>query len=278
MKTSSLCLQEQIAYILSADSPDCHLAWVAHQEIIYYSRVPQDYRGPVTAVTKLIQFVFDEKIDHSFFVLRNRIYSTISLSPLSSGMIKLAAKRATGNIQCRDHGLCLDFQFQEMGTLDVQIIRSRHFQTTEMSSSLMKLKRIHDGEQAYRALQELTAKVPRGPVLHDFNRQIAVILCDGSGEILAWGVNSNSKNKTLHAEVLMIQDFYQKHQKILPEGVKIYVSLKPCLMCAAMISYLAPPSCRVFYFEDDAGSLARNSELEKRGMLCQITEKKNDRQ
>lgn len=277
MKTSSLQLQEQIAYILSAASPDCHLAWVAHQEIVYYSRVPQDYRGPVTAVTKLIQFVFDEKIDHSFFVLRNRIYSTAGLSPLSSGMIKLAAKRATGDIQRRDHGLCLDFKFQEMGTLDVQIIRSRHFQAAERPSIIPVLNRLNDGEQAYRALQDLIAQVPRGSVLHDFNRQIAVILCDGSGEILAWGVNGNSKNKTLHAEVLMIQDFYQKHHQILPEGAKIYVSLKPCLMCAAMISYLAPPSCRVFYFEDDPGSLARNSELEKRGMLTQVTEKTDDR-
>ena len=266
MEKSHAQRQEQIAQVLLGKSGGCAFAWVEHENMIYWARVPFGYSGPVTATTKLIQFLFDDKVDHSFFILRNRIFSTDILTPLSLGMVKLAAKRATGQVTPKDHHLSLNAQFVELGGPEQHLISSRHSQLVDWTLPVQ----IQSLAQAHKLLQELIREIPRGPILHDYNREIAAILCDASGCILSWGVNSNAKNKTLHAEVMMIQDYYQRFQKPLPEGSRLYLSLKPCLMCAAMISYLAPKSCDVFYFADDPGPLAKNTELEKRHLLKQV--------
>ncbi|HEY8271913.1 MAG TPA: Bd3614 family nucleic acid deaminase, partial [Pseudobdellovibrionaceae bacterium] len=103
----------------------------------------------------------------------------------------------------------------------------------------------------------------RGQVLHDYDRDIACLLTDHSGNMLAYGVNSNSKNKTLHAEVNTVHRFYHDHRKKLPVGTKIYTTRKPCKMCAGMIYDWSedPASLEIHYLEEDKSS--QNSVLEQ---------------
>ncbi|RYZ67719.1 MAG: hypothetical protein EOP09_10575 [Proteobacteria bacterium] len=102
----------------------------------------------------------------------------------------------------------------------------------------------------------------RGDVLHDYDRDIACLLLDASDNLLAFGLNSNSKNKTLHAEVNMVQRFFQETGRKIPAGAKIVTTRKPCRMCAGMIYEWsdAPNTLQILYGEDDKSS--KNTVLE----------------
>src|SRR5690606_27800629 len=106
-------------------------------------------------------------------------------------------------------------------------------------------------------------------VLHNFNRPIAAFLCDSQGKLLSWSVNNNSKNKTLHAEISVLQQYFMQSSCKLPPQAICYVSLKPCRMCAGMLTHMAeePSGLRIIYFQDDPGPLAQNTVLEKYKVL-----------
>src|SRR5262249_15459123 len=57
--------------------------------------------------------------------------------------------------------------------------------------------------------------------------------------ILAWGITTTKVNKTLHAEVNMLQSYYKYNKATaaagLPAGCRIYTTLQCCKMCAGMI-------------------------------------------
>lgn len=259
-------LQEQIAFDLHREfGADYEYAWVTHQNKVYFARCPKDLQGPSCATTKLIQFLFDEFVDQSFFILRNRIFTTEILTPMAEGMVQLAAKRATGKVLARDHVVEAPRQWIEMGSKDQHFLKSRH----EMELEWKAPEWIHDAIEAQYYLQDLISRIPRGDVLHDFNRPIAVFICAPSGKLLSWAVNNNSKNKTLHAEVTALMKYFETYGRKLPSHTKIYVSMKPCRMCAGMIVNMMenPDEIEVIYFQDDPGPLARNTELEKRQVL-----------
>lgn len=259
-------IQEQIAFDLQRRyGAGAHYAWVTHQEHLYFSRCPKDIPGPACATTKLIQFLFDEYVDQSFFILRNRIFTTEKLSAMSEGMVQLAAKRATGQIQARDHLLDSPKTVVEIGTKDLHFLKTKH----EVEVKWKAPDLVHDAIEAQYYLQDLISKIPRGEVLHDFNRPIAVFICAPNGKLLTWAINNNSKNKTLHAEVSALMKYFETFGKKLPSHSKIYASMKPCRMCAGMIVDMSddPDSIEVIYFQDDPGPLAQNTELEKRKRL-----------
>jgi cytidine deaminase len=266
MKDFQSDLQEQMAFDLQCQhGVNFDFAWVSHQEKVYYSRYPKNLQGPASAIVKLIQFLFDQHVDHSFFILRNRIFSTAQISPMCEGMVQLAAKRVTGEIQAKDHGLKTSLEIVEMGDEALHILQSQHLVQVDWQAP----QKIEDPIEAYFHLQNMIAKIPRGDVLHDFNRQIAGLICAPNGQVLSWAVNSNYKNKTLHAEVVAIQKYFSETGKKLPTGSVIYTSLKPCRMCAGMLTQLAedPDQLKAIYFQDDPGPLAKNTELEKRQRL-----------
>jgi tRNA(Arg) A34 adenosine deaminase TadA len=270
MKEPHLAIQEKIAEQVAFDlhrqfGPDFQYAWVVHQNRLYFARCPKDISGPTCATTKLIQFLFDEFVDQSFFILRNRIFTTEKLTSMSEGMVQLAAKRATGNIQPRDHVMEVPKEMLEMGSKDQHFFKSRF----DHQISWKAPDWVHDAIEAQYYLQDLVSQIPRGEVLHDFNRPIAVLICSPNGKLLSWAVNNNSKNKTLHAEVASILKYFETFGQKLPKQAHIYVSMKPCRMCAGMMVEMAedPDSIRVIYFQDDPGPLAQNTELEKRKLL-----------
>jgi tRNA(Arg) A34 adenosine deaminase TadA len=95
------------------------------------------------------------------------------------------------------------------------------------------------------------------------DRRIAAVLTDPSDRILAWALNSGATNKTLHAEVNLVQAYCFHSRAPLPRGAKVYTTLKSCRMCAGMIWSAAedPLSLRVFFAKDDPGPLARQTVL-----------------
>lgn len=263
---------QHFAHLLARSGQD--VAFVEHQGVLYYSYAAIDRQGPPSAVVVLLQNIFDQFIDHSFFILRNRIFTTATLSEMDRGMIKVVGKRATGNIEPCNHDLQELPRLQEVHS---QTMASPHL--NEMNSWTLSEVQKYLPNNSPRADQDylrsaftLAEQVPRGEILHDYDRGIAALMLGPDNELLGFGVNSNSKNKTFHAEVNMIQKYHRETGKKLPAGTRIYSTHKPCKMCAGMIFDGAedPKSLQVFYGIEETGRLSVQTVLDLHSLNKQL--------
>lgn len=262
---------EHIAFLLNL--PGFDLAFVEHHGVIYHSYFPQGRSAPSSAVVKLMQGLFDQFVDHSFFILRQRIYTTAPLTEMCRGMIKVVAKRATEKTLPQNHQLELAAQFQEVGARTEPVATVRHL-NSENTTSLPEIQEWLQRQAPQRPVDflrvagGLARRIPRGGVLHDFDRDIAALLISPAGTVLSYGINSNSKNKTLHAEVNLVQRFYRENGLKIPEGSILYSTHKPCKMCAGMIYQWseASDSLQVYYSIEETGLFSRNTVLDREGL------------
>ncbi|WP_413568984.1 Bd3614 family nucleic acid deaminase [Bdellovibrio sp. HCB117] len=257
---------EHLAFLLK--KPGFELAFVEHDGHVYFAHYCQDAVTPSSAVVKLLQGLFDRFVDHSFFILRNRIFTTAPLTEMCRGMIKVVAKRATDLIIPRNHCLDVQSQFSEIGPAEVNVWPSTHLPEPvfKRSQSLFAECALNENLIALRQTAlSLASQVPRGEILHDYDRDIAAVLVDAEGHLLSFGVNANSKNKTLHAEVNLLQGFYRRRATKIPAHAILYSTHKPCKMCAGMIYHWSedPASLRVYYTVEEKGSLSRETILDK---------------
>jgi cytidine deaminase len=244
---------EQIAYDLQ--KPGFHVAFVIHQQKIYAAYCPQTFKGPSSAVIKLIQSLFDEHRDHTFFILRNRIFTTAVLQRQCQGMVKIIAKKARGEIRPVNHGLQVSFLF----LVTVLGVDEPFAKLTLLSSEnqlpLDTVQSLHVGSKL-EWIRSVAGLNPRGEVLHDYDRDIACVLVENSGEILGYGLNCNSKNKTLHAEVNLVQRYFKETGHKIPRDAHLYTTRKPCKMCAGMLydGCEDPKTLHIHFSEEDKSS------------------------
>lgn len=264
---------QHFAYLLSLPGQD--VAFVEHKGVLYYAHGPISYKGPSSSVVTLLQNIFEQFIDHSFFILRNRIFTTGTLSEMDRGMIKVVGKRATDQVQAFDHNLQTLPQMQNVAlskTIETpHLSPMNRWPKTEVEKRLPQ-KSNADAKELLRAAFALAQEVPRGEVLHDYDRGIAALMFGADGGLLGFGLNSNSKNKTLHAEVNMVQRYFQETGSLLPKGTRIYSTHKPCKMCAGMIFDSAedPKSLQVFYGVEEVGRLSVQTVLDLHGLNKQL--------
>ncbi|UOF00691.1 Bd3614 family nucleic acid deaminase [Bdellovibrio reynosensis] len=259
---------ENIAFLLN--KPDMDLAFVEYQGVVYYAHYPKGHLAPSSAVVKLLQGLFDCFLDHSFFILRQRIYSTDALSEMCKGMLKVVAKRASELVKPQDHKIEIVVKFQDVGGIDPVVSVSQLNDENKISlaeiQSLSLFQSAKDSHSYFDFTKILATKVRRGEILHDYDRNIAAILVDKEQRLLSYGINSNSKNKTLHAEVNLIQKYFElsKGRKI-PVGAKIFSTHKPCKMCAGMIYHWSenPMAIEVLYGIEESGGLSRHTVLDR---------------
>lgn len=256
---------EQVAATL--DRPGYHVAFVIHKEQIFCAYVPKAFQGPSSAVIKLLQSLFDEHRDLSFFILRNRIFTTAPVLAQCHGMVKIVAKRVSGEVPAKDHGIPIPQQVHILG--GDEPFASLKLRTPENELPLeqisvlapevisSKQKSANGGSPGMLEwVRKVAALNPRGNVLHDYDRDIACILVADSGELLGYGLNCNSKNKTLHAEVNMVQRYFRDRGQMIPANAHIYTTRKPCKMCAGMIldACESPRSLHIHFAEEDKSS------------------------
>lgn len=280
-------------------------AFVAHGETVFWVAVEKP-RGdfafvrPFSAITYLLQMLFDWKMDHSFFILRNRIFSTEKVSDMDRGMVKIIAKRLSGELRpfLADSaaGSSLEIAWAEESRFEYVDLRTLSAQVPQYCGPFQKMNEMNrrplaevqqrwqeykqrleglpESEIAEDFLKWLCEQVPRGEVLHDHDRPIAGLLLSSSGELLSYGVNSNSINKSLHAEVLLLQRYYRESGgQALPKGVRLYVTHRPCRMCAGMLyRSLGEPSevpKVAFYYTDMPGVLNYGASTD--GLLVSVS-------
>jgi hypothetical protein len=232
---------------------------------VYWTGFPKNMWAPSSAVVKLVQGLFDRYWDQSFFLLRKRIFTTASLTSFDRGMVRVAAKRVSGPVDFSAEELKKPLDFECVALPSEPVFRSRLPQKEiQIFPGFLRTP-----EEIQDRIEFLKAQVERGEVLHDFNRAVAAVLLSREGQVLAEAVHGGSLNKTLHAEIRLCQNFFLSVGTRFPEGARLIVSLKPCRMCAAMVARMAEnvADFKAIYLEDDPGSLARNTELEKQGRL-----------
>lgn len=258
---------EHITFLLKR--PGYHLAFVEHEARVYYALYPIGRSAPSSAIVKLLQGVFDQYIDQSFFILRKRLFVTEDPSEMGRGMVKVVGKRASYAISPVDHKLELNVQFLQIGEAEDLLYEAQH---------LSEENKIQLEDLAYRredflyTARELTRLVPRGEVLHDYDRQIAALLIGPDKSLLGYGVNSNSKNKTLHAEVNLVQRLYRESGLKIPAGAVLFSTHKPCKMCAGIIHDWCedPRQVQIYYQVEEKGQLSRSTVLDKLGTSEQL--------
>lgn len=236
-------------------------SWTVFKNKIYFARRSKS-TGYGSSVTKLIQGLFEQYIDLSFFILRNRIYSTEKINEFSKAMVKLAAKRISGQIIPQNFEIKLTYTFEEiLPEFDGDIfVHSSHRIGNDACFSVKD--RFSDPVQIEKFLSMKISEIPRGNVLHDFNRKIAVAVIDDDGAVIEIATNQNFKNKTLHAEILLVGNLLNKGYSAAPKNWRLYASLKPCKMCAALLNEFFSDS-EIYYFQEDPGPLAQNTLLDQ---------------
>lgn len=261
---------QHIASLLARPGQD--VAFVEHNGTLYYSHAPMEKKGPSSAIVILLQNIFDQFIDHSFFILRNRLLTTAALSEMDRGMIKVVGKRATDNIVPQNHET--EIPLSELPT-HLQEVRDLTTQSPHLSSmnswpqsevtKHLPAKAPASQQEYLQAAFALAKEVPRGEVLHDYDRGIAALMFSVTGELIGFGLNSNSKNKTFHAEVNMVQKYFRETGKLIPKGARIYSTHKPCKMCAGMIFDGAedPKSLQVIYGVKEVGRMSVQTVLDQ---------------
>jgi tRNA(Arg) A34 adenosine deaminase TadA len=99
-------------------------------------------------------------------------------------------------------------------------------------------------------------------------KNIGVLMVSPQGQIIGYGVNTNTANGTFHAEVNCLQSYYKFNKKGyagIPLDTRIYSTLQPCEMCAGMIweAAVEPTSLLVYYGMIDPGQLKGGTKLSK---------------
>ncbi|HVU48087.1 MAG TPA: Bd3614 family nucleic acid deaminase, partial [Terracidiphilus sp.] len=72
---------------------------------------------------------------------------------------------------------------------------------------------------------------------------IAAVLVSANNEILGWGLNTNDESTSRHAETNAIQSYQAGQGTALPNGTRIYSTLDPCFMCAALFQHAGGQDC-----------------------------------
>lgn len=108
----------------------------------------------------------------------------------------------------------------------------------------------------------LAALVPTGAEgpLAVRDRPVVAVLVDPAGFVHRATRNAAGTNRTLHAEICLVQGF-----GAIPAGWTVLTSLQSCRMCAAILVEAATGPIDVAFLEADPGRLATRTALQARG-------------
>lgn len=255
-----------VLHELRKKSPHARWAFLIHKGIVYFAgQLPAEGPRPTSAALKLLQGIFDHHRDLSFFLLRSRIFLSDPPGPMEKGFIDLVAKRSSvveGELTgALDAGLLWN---------EVVPLADEYYETKlPTSSGTLTARTLTTEGEITQALAELEAQIPRGDVLHDYSRPIGAILTSGDGNVIGHALHSGAINKTRHAEIDLIQGLFRGgFRPTKGERYTLYVSLKPCRMCAGTWAEVFTGfDLQVRYLREDPGTKARGTELEARGLI-----------
>ncbi len=272
-------MQETQNFKTALADPRTWVSFLVSDHQLFYATQPirTDLKAPpppLSSMTRLIQGVYEHLPDQARKICRARIFSNqTELTPFCRGMIRVAAKRMTqissSELQTLPHDFSL--HFHNLTHWDHQPTR---FQPGELKENFVS--QLISNSNALLPLDHwiewtrtLVAKIPLQATRYQSDRPVVALLLafsenEETYQLLGAARNQNAKNRTLHAEVNLIQNWYRSTGIPIPKNTVILTSLKPCRMCAGLIwqSSLNPKNLRVYYLENDPGPYAQNTALE----------------
>lgn len=252
---------EKVAGFLLADRPASRVAFLKSGATVYFSRrspeIGASAHAPHSPVTDLIQGIYEQDPQMARRHVRNRIFTNAEPTPMCSGMVKVAARRLTAAIA---PAAADDFSLDPAALVELP-----RFGRPLVASAIAVPSRVSSDREAMSLALALAACVPRDQgARYESDRPIGAVLVSDDGVVLSTAVNTNAHNRTLHAEVNLAQGFFAREKRPLPRRSRLFVSLKPCRMCAGMLWHLAeePRELRVYFHELDPGPNARDTILD----------------
>ena len=238
--------------------PRSDLAFLVFEDTVYYALHSRKPHEPSSAILKLIQGIYELAPEIARILLRQKIYSTAATTELCHGAIKVAAKRVHAGLTPSPPSETLPvLRWIDAGSAELPTLRRPSFHPL---SFWKQEEAPHSPADFLNLAKTLVSQIPdqEGP-LYRRNREVAALLVSKEGEILSWGINTNHSNRTFHAELNLVQDFFARTGKPIPAGAKIFITLKPCKMCAGAIWVATedPFSLEVYFSEFDSGRNAR---------------------
>lgn len=238
-------------------------AFLISENTLYFSEGAVCPEKLSTPVTQLIQGIYEQEPEMARKRVRSRIYASYELTPLCRAMVKVAAKRATGG-STRD---------RESSLLESPSLTGRRiafpFPPLNLPSSPDSESSPPPPTASHREWMSwacrLAEQTQRQSERYRSDRPVAALLVSSDGQLQGAALNTNASNRTRHAELNLLQGLLAQNPgaRIAP-GSRLYVTLKPCRMCAAAIiqNALAPALLQVIFDQDDPGPNARQTDLD----------------
>ena len=223
------------------------IAYLEHEKRIYLVRRERAVHEPFSAVTDLIQTLWQNFGSDALRIVREPIFHTGELTEMDHGMIKVAAKRTRRLTGSDDAALAGLGTVQDLtGQLKLNSVK---FESPRQSHDIASA--MHLAEK----IAQLCSVADSDLKLAQRDRTIGAVLLDKNGEVLSAGANNAGRDRTRHAEVNLVQSFFEKHKCAIPKGATLVTTLKPCKMCGGMIWTAAeePLSLSIIYKEFDPG-------------------------
>lgn len=219
-------------------------AWIEWNGQLFYSEYRRSVFEPNSAVTQLISGVWRQFPESAHFILRSRIYVNYELSELCRGMMIVCAKR--------------------------------HSRLPCVPASIQNQLKLGERESVHVVSSfgsECSPKIPasQGHGLALQHRSIEAWLLDSEHRVVGWGVNTAGRNRTKHAELNLLHDWWRRKRSPLPDGGRLVCTLEPCPMCAGAIVQCVKGGSdfRVEFLKRETGSSVRRSVLRNSPMILQ---------
>ncbi|MDR3606695.1 MAG: Bd3614 family nucleic acid deaminase [Oligoflexia bacterium] len=217
------------------------------QHTVYWSQAARQAPPFLSAPAVLIQGLYERETEMARKILRERIYTNAPMNEALRGLVKVCAKRIDVDVP-----------------KDVLQTRLSQDAIRIDPPPLPEIAEPGPGSPMAQA-RWLAQSVARGKApLYASDRPIGAVLVSQQGELLAYGANTNARNRSCHAEMNLLRTLYARTGKPIPAGSTLYVTLKPCRMCAGMIWDFCEDArtIRVLYDENDPGPHAQRTALD----------------
>lgn len=221
-------------------------AWLEHEGRSFWAAGPETL-APETAVSRLVQGIYERYPQQARAMVRNRIYLSEKKTLFCDGIIRVAAKRIT------------DKTLEKEGLLGEELPSLLPERADNPKPIVLSLT------DAFALCNALEAAVPRRESeRYKADRPVAALVLDRDGRLLGQGINSGGQNRTRHAEIEAIRDAWAKTGQRLPAGATLISTLKPCRMCAALAWWFCedPSQLTVLYRDFDPGTNGRATILD----------------
>jgi pyrimidine deaminase RibD-like protein len=221
-----------------------------------------------SAVTRLIHGVSAEFGEERYRILRRPLNVCGHLSEWDRNLVKVCAKRISR--QEKKSAWPRGARVIDTGRdllPDVESVRCPELRDTFASCAEIR--------ELITALASNERQKWLGKPLHLSPRCVVAALTGPDGKILGVHANTNTSIQMRHAELNLFLAMHAAGMHKIPEGSTLYVTLKPCRMCASLILALQakPSPLKVIALEDDPGPHGKHQLLPGLQLSPQIISK-----